>query len=96
MAAKNPADRRQIASIAALARWKGESPTENAIRGQAGLRARFLREVDERAAGKGEELTDAERDRRADCAYREHMKRVRRVRTVRRAPSTPDGGVADG
>jgi hypothetical protein len=76
----------EVATNAALTRWATEDPTVNAVRGQAGLRAKFLREVDAHAAGKGEELSEAERQRRADVRYKLHMRSVRRARTVRQAP----------
>lgn len=63
-----PEQRRMRASIAALARWSKEDPTENARRGQAGLLARFEREVDP-----NNELPEAERLRRAEAARRKHM-----------------------
>jgi hypothetical protein len=72
-----PAERSTRARIAAYARWGQEDPAAAAARGQAGLRAKFLREVVEAAAAAGVVLTDAERDRRADCRYREHMTRIK-------------------
>ena len=66
-----PEQRSLRARIAANTRWSREDPTENAIRGQKGLRARFLREVDP-----DNTLTKAERLRRADAAYRAHMSRL--------------------
>ena len=68
-----PSDRGQIA---ALARWAVEDPAANAARGQAGLRAKFLAEVDTDAAARGEALPEAERQRRADVRYRLHFKRM--------------------
>lgn len=64
-----PEQRSQRARIAALARWSREDPTPNAQRGQAGLRARFLREVIAEFPG----VADAELERRAECRYRQHM-----------------------
>lgn len=66
-----------------LERWAKEDPTVNAQRGQRGLRDKFRREVDELAAARGEQLTEAERERRALCAYRAHMTRVRLARSLR-------------
>lgn len=54
---------------AAHMRWANEDPAENAERGQAGLRARFDREVREATPG----LTEAEYARRAESAYKAHM-----------------------
>lgn len=70
---------------AALSRWAKEDPAANAARGQDGLRAKFLRQVDEHAAETGEQLTEHERQRRADVRYRLHMKAVRRQRPNRSA-----------
>jgi hypothetical protein len=70
----------EIAQHAALIRWAKENPTVNATRGQAGLRAKMLRLVDEHAAETGEELTEHERQRRADVRYRLHMMAIRRRR----------------
>jgi hypothetical protein len=60
------------ASIAAHTRWSREDPAANAARGQAGLLARFDREVREADPG----LSEAEYSRRAACAYRAHMARL--------------------
>lgn len=57
------------AQWAALNRWAKEDPTANAERGQAGLRAKMVRLVDEHAAEAGEQLTETERQRRADVRY---------------------------
>ena len=72
-----PSQRSMRASIAALTRWSKEDPTVNAERGQAGLKAKFVAQVEADAAERGETLTEAERDRRAAAAYRAHMKRLR-------------------
>lgn len=61
------------ASIAALTRWSKEDPAANAARGQAGLRAKFLAEIDAEFPG----LDEVERQRRAEARYRAHMKRIR-------------------
>lgn len=71
---------REVAQNAALHRWAKEDPTANAVRAQAGLFARFLREVDEHAAAAGERLSESERERRAGVRYRLHMKNIRRLR----------------
>lgn len=63
-----PEQRRLRARHAALTRWSRENPSEQAARGQAGLLARFEREVDPDRA-----LTSAERHRRAEAARRAHM-----------------------
>ncbi len=65
------AERRLRAQIAACSRWASEDPTANAIRGQAGLMARFEREVDPTG-----ELPAAERYRRAESARLAHMRRL--------------------
>lgn len=59
------------ARIAALTRWSKEDPTPVGRRGQAGLLARFEREVDP-----NNELTAEERRRRAEAARRAHMTRL--------------------
>lgn len=66
-----PEQRSQRARIAALARWSKEDPAKNAERGQAGLIAKFEREVDPDGV-----LSDAERRRRAECRRREHLARL--------------------
>lgn len=71
-----PEQRSQRARIAALTRWAAEDPKANADRGQRGLLAKFLREVDAAAAAKGETLTDVERHRRAEAARKAHMARL--------------------
>jgi hypothetical protein len=43
--ALSPSERRLRAQFAAYTRWAHEDPTHNAVRGQAGLSERFLREV---------------------------------------------------
>lgn len=72
-ASKNlsPSQRSQRARIASLARWSKESPAANAARGQAGLLAKFEREVDPDGV-----LPAAERRRRAECARKLHMARL--------------------
>jgi hypothetical protein len=69
-----PRQRRLAAQIAINTRWAGASAEDRAAqgaRGQAGLLARFEREVD--PAG---ELEAAERARRAEHAYKAHMARL--------------------
>jgi hypothetical protein len=67
-----PAEREQLARIAAFARWAREDPHLTATRGQAGLVAKFEREAREADPS----ITDAEAARRGMCAYREHMIRL--------------------
>jgi hypothetical protein len=83
--AQTAAQRRSAARIAALTRWANEDPKANAERGQAGLQRRFYDETDPT-------LPEAERQRRAHCAYRAHMARVRYARTVKATRAT--GGPA--
>ena len=66
-----PEQRRLRASIAAHTRWSREDPTATAEAGQAGLVAKFRRQVDP-----DNQLPEAERERRAVSAYRAHMKRL--------------------
>ena len=84
-----PEQRSLRARIAANARWSREDPTENALRGQRGLEARFEREVDPDGT-----LTPAERARRVQAARTAYMQslalRSARTRQNRRASrSTP-------
>jgi hypothetical protein len=80
-----PEQRRLRASIAAHARWCRENSAANAARGQAGLLARFEREI--RAADPA--LPDAEVARRAESARKAHMVRLAlassKARAARRA-----------
>jgi hypothetical protein len=71
MPSHDPADRRAVATIAALTRWSQEDPKANAERGQAGLVAKFRQQVDP-----DNRLPEAERERRARSAYRAHMQRL--------------------
>lgn len=66
-----PEQRKLRSQIAAHARWAAEDPAENAARGQAGLKDKFLREVDPAGV-----LPEAERQRRAQSAYKAHMGRL--------------------
>ena len=72
MPALTPAQRSIRARIAALTRWSAEDGKPNALRAQAGLRAKFVREVRDRFP----DLGDAEVERRAESAYRAHMQRL--------------------
>lgn len=67
-----PEQRTQRAKYAALIRWSRENPRESALRAQAGLLDKFLREVDAHEPG----LPEAERLRRAECLRRAHMKKL--------------------
>lgn len=69
--ALTPEQRRQRAKLAAHTRWSREDPAPTAARGQAGLVARFERDVDPDGT-----LTPAERARRAEHARRAHMARM--------------------
>lgn len=69
--ALTPEQRRLRAQIAAHSRWSQEDPAANAARGQAGLLARFEREVDPDGT-----LTPEERHRRAESARKAHMARL--------------------
>jgi hypothetical protein len=71
MVVLTPAQRSQRARLAALVRWSKENPAANAARGQAGLLARFEREVDPDNV-----LPAAERTRRAEAARKAHMARL--------------------
>ena len=67
----SPGQRRLRAQIAANTRWSREDPGPAAARGQAGLAARFEREVDPDGT-----LNPAERTRRAEAARKAHMQRL--------------------
>jgi hypothetical protein len=69
--ALTPEQRRLRAQIAAHIRWSREDPTANAVRAQAGLVARFERQVDPDGT-----LEPAERARRVESARKAHMKRL--------------------
>ena len=66
-----PEQRTIRGAIAANTRWSREDPAVNAGRGQAGLVEKFRREVDPDGT-----LPEAERERRAQCAYRAHFQRL--------------------
>ena len=91
--ALTPQQRRLRAEIAAHARWSREDPTATAIRAQAGLLAKFEREVDPDGT-----LTPAERARRAEHARRAHMKRLalRSAQARARRAAAPAGGSGGG
>lgn len=80
-------ERRLRAQIAAHTRWAKEDPAVNAARGQAGLVARFEREVDPHGV-----LPVAERYRRAENARLAHMRKLSlasvRARAARKARIT--------
>ena len=84
-----PEQRTMRARIAANTRWSREDPKPGAERGQRGLHARFLREVDPDGT-----LPQAERERRAEAAYRAHMARLAlassKARTARKAGGDSD------
>jgi hypothetical protein len=82
-----PAERRARASIAANIRWAHEDPTHNAVRGQAGLRARFERDVDPDGT-----LSPAERAKRAERLHRAHITRL--AEASRKARAARKGGAA--
>jgi hypothetical protein len=75
------------ASIAAHARWANEDPAPTAERGQAGLRARFDREVREAEPG----LSEAEYARRSEHAYQAHMGRLALASSKARAARKAGG-----
>jgi hypothetical protein len=83
----NPAQRSLRARIAANTRWAGEDPAVNAARGQAGLMARFLDEVDP-----DHQLPEAERTRRAEAARRAHMQRLAFLSSKARGSCQSGGG----
>jgi hypothetical protein len=84
--ALTPAQASLRASIAANTRWSREDPAANAQRGQAGLLARFDREVRDGAPG----LSEAEYARRAQSAYRAHFQRLALASSKARARKASD------
>lgn len=88
--ALTPAQRSLRASIAAHTRWSKEDPAANAARGQAGLLARFEREI--RAADPT--LRDAEVARRAESARQAHMARLALASSKARAARKATNGAA--
>lgn len=88
-----PEQRSQRAKIAAHIRWSKEDPAPNAARGQAGLTARFEREVDPDGT-----LPPAERARRVESARKAHFARMafQSARARSRRNRSPSGDVAGG
>ena len=88
-----PSQRVQRARIAAFTRWSKEDPAATAARGQAGLLAKFVDQVDPDRV-----LPEAERQRRAEAARKAHMTRLAfrsaKVRAARRAPADLADGAA--
>jgi hypothetical protein len=82
--ALTPAQRKLRGRIAANTRWSREDPAPTAARGQAGLQARFEREVDPEGT-----LAPDERARRAQAAHKAHMQRLAlrsaQIRSARKA-----------
>jgi hypothetical protein len=66
-----PEQRSLRARIAANTRWSREDPAATAARGQAGLLAKFVDQVDPDRV-----LPEDERLRRAEAARRAHMQRL--------------------
>ena len=90
LAALTPTQRTQRARIAALTRWSREDPAATAARGQAGLMARFVEQVDPDRV-----LPEAERRRRAEAARRAHMATLAfRSAKARAGRTAADGGDA--
>ena len=83
-----PQQRTLRARAAAYARWANENGQAQAQRAQRGLRDRFRRQV----AQAHPDLPPAELERRAECAYRQHMTRLAyassKARGGRRQPTT--------
>jgi hypothetical protein len=86
-----PSNRKLAAKVGANSRWSKEDPTRQGKILRAGLDAKFLREVDP-----NNELPEAERQRRAECARKAFFQRLAlksaAARKARRA--TPDRGSA--
>ena len=89
LATLSPTQRSMRARIAANTRWSREDPAATAARGQAGLLAKFVDQVDP-----DRQLPEAERQRRAEAARRAHMQRLAFRSSKARAGSTPDTGDA--
>jgi hypothetical protein len=86
-----PAQLKLRAQVAANARWSRQPAAERrapALRGQAGLLARFEREVDPEGR-----LDPAERTRLAEQARKSHMQRLSLASS--RARAARKGGAAD-
>jgi hypothetical protein len=77
------------AQFAANTRWSREDPAANAERGQAGLVARFEREVDPDGL-----LDPAERERRVECAKKAHFQRLAFASSKARARKAGGADVA--
>jgi len=89
-----PYQRRLRAQIAANTRWSREDPSVNAMRGQAGLLAKYEREAREAEPG----LSDAEYARRAEKLRLAHMQRMALASVKsrsRRRGRTADEGTGD-
>ena len=86
-------ERKLRAQAAAHARWAHQDPKEHGIIMRRGFYAQFTREVLERAAERGEELSSEEVARRAESAFKSHMLglALRRARARRKAEG---GGAA--
>jgi hypothetical protein len=86
-----PEQRTPRASLAAHTRWADEDPAVTAARGQAGLLARFDREVREATP----DLTEAEYARRAESLRKAHITRLQfassKARKARARPATANG-----
>jgi hypothetical protein len=67
-----PKQRTQRAKIAAHTRWSKEDPVPTAMRGQAGLTARFEREI----RAEFPDLADSEIARRVESARKAHFARL--------------------
>ena len=84
-----PTQRTMRARIAANTRWSQESPTATAARGQAGLMAKFVDQVDPDRV-----LPEAERNRRAEAARRAHMQKLAFASSKARTGRAPAEGAA--
>lgn len=84
-----PEQRSLRARLAAQTRWSREDPSANAARGQAGLLAKFEREI----RAENPDLPDAEVARRAESARKAHMSRLAFLSA--KARTTGDGGDQD-
>jgi hypothetical protein len=82
-----PEQRTLRARAAAYSRWAREDGRANAQRAQAGLRDRFRREVEATFP----DLTPAELERRAECAFRAHMTRLAFASSKARSGGGRDG-----
>lgn len=71
MPALDPGERSLQARYAAYTRWSREDPTENTARARRGLNEKFRREADP-----NNELPEAERQRRAECARKAYYQRL--------------------